>query len=412
MSARHPGSDPSAGVGTPPGVSSGEGSRAQAAGLDVLTQNAGEMARRIHARDLAASIVTALFRLVKLSTLHSLDNQAMKRQIEETVALVNDYGQRTEHNVSILFAHGSVFVGGLLLRANRGIYEGALELGTILHKVGAAEIGIMRDARDSDFYAFASALADALRSAKPPRIERPSPRIRLRGINAVALNREVQLEERLDPNLQVARTYASAVVIMRRFFEELRRGKYELPQRVKRVAQRLVDLSTGETPAFLGVTAARNANHDQAGRAVNTAILSLAMTRQITTDMVLLSRVAMAALLFDTARARIAGVVGKGAPGIMPQLSEQQEMDAPASTAVVLTALGRVNEPSVMRTVIGYEAHWVRRKDRLGPLYRGLRQPSMQARIISVARVFNDMLTPSPGMAPLPADEAKARHEK
>src|SRR6185436_4146932 len=263
-----------------------------------------------------------------LSTLHSLDNQAMKRQIEETVALVNDYGQRTEHNVSILFAHGSVFVGGLLLRANRGIYEGALELGTILHRVGAAEIGIMRDARDSDFYALASALADALRSAKPTRIERPSPRIRLRGINAIALNREIQLEERLDPNLQVARTYASAVVIMRRFFEELRRGKYDLPQRVKRVAQRLVDLSTGETPAFLGVTAAKNANHDEAGRAVNTAILSLAMTRQITGDMVQLSRVAMAALLFDCARARLAGVVGQGGPAVIPQLSEQQEAEA------------------------------------------------------------------------------------
>lgn len=412
MSARQPGTGPGSTLpGAPPAAPGVESNRAPG-GLDVLTQNAGEMARRVHARDLAASIVTALFRLVKLSTLHSLDNQAMKRQVEETVALVNDYGQRTEHNVSILFAHGSVFVGGLLLRANRGIYEGALELGTILHRVGAAEIGIMRDARETDFYALASALADALRSAKPPRIDRPSPKIRLRGINAVALNREVQLEERLDPNLQVARTYASAVVIMRRFFEELRRGKYELPQRVKRVAQRLVDLSTGETPAFLGVTAARNANHDQAGRAVNTAILSLAMTRQITTDMVLLSRVAMAALLFDTARARIAGVVGKGAPGIMPQLSEQQELDAPASTAVVLTALGRVNEPSVMRTVIGYEAHWVRRKDRLGPLYRGLRQPSMQSRIISVARTFNDLLTPTPGTSPLPADEAIARLER
>ncbi|MFO0763166.1 MAG: hypothetical protein U0359_42405, partial [Byssovorax sp.] len=130
------------------------------AGVDLLSQNAGEVTRRAQSRDLAANIVTALFRLVKLSTLHSLDNQAMKRQVEETVVLVNDYGQRTEHNVSILFAHGSVFVGGLLLRANRGVYEGALELGEILAKVGAAEIGIMRDARESDFYAFASALAD------------------------------------------------------------------------------------------------------------------------------------------------------------------------------------------------------------------------------------------------------------
>jgi DnaJ-domain-containing protein 1 len=383
-----------------------------ATGVDLLSQNSGEMTRRAQSRDLAASIVTALFRLVKLSTLHSLDNQAMKRQVEETVVLVNDYGQRTEHNVSILFAHGSVFVGGLLLRANRGVYEGALELGEILAKVGAAEIGIMRDARESDFYAFASALADSLRSAKPSKIERPSPKIRLRGISAVALNREHQIEQRLDPNLQVARTYASAVVIMRRFFEDLRRGKYDLPQRVKRVAQRLVDLSTGETPAFLGVTAARNANHDQAGRAVNTAILSLGMMRQITPDVVMLSRVAMAALLFDTARARIAGAVGRGGPAVMPQLSEQQENESPAGTAVVLTALGRVNEPSVMRTVMAYEAHWVRRRERLGPVYRGLRQPSMQSRIISVARVFNDMLTPSGGQEPPPADQAIAMMEQ
>jgi curved DNA-binding protein CbpA len=384
----------------------------QSSGLDVLTQNTGEMARRVHARDLGAHIVTAVFRVVKLSTLHSIDNQAMVRQVEETVALVNDYGQRTERNVSILFAHGSVFVGGQLLRANRGVYEGALELGEILRRVGAAEIGVMRDARAQDFYDLAAALADALRSSKPKRVDRPSPRIRLRSFNAAALGREGMIEQRLEPAAQVARTYASAIVIMRRFFEELRRGKYDLPQRVKRVAQRLVDLSSGETPAFLGVTAARNANHDQAGRAVNTAILSLAMARQITSDIVMLARIAMAALLYDAGRARIAGVVGEGGPAVMPQLSEQQANDSPAATAVVLTALGRVNEPGVMRTVMAYEAHWVKRRASLGALYRGLRQPSLQARIVAVAQTFNDMLTPSPGVVPPSADEAIARIEK
>jgi hypothetical protein len=394
-------------LGTPDG-----GARGKGGGLDVLSQNSGEVARRVHARELAANVVTAVFRVVKLSTLHAIDNQAMVRQVEETVALVGDYCQRTEHNVSILFAHGSVFVGGLLLRANRGVYEGALELGAILEKVGAAEIGITRDVRAQDFYDLAAALADALRSAKSKRIERPSPRIRFRGFSATALGREGMIEQRLTPAAQVASTYASAVVIMRRFFEDLRRGKYELPQRVKRVAQRLVDLSTGETPAFLGVTAARNANHDAAGRAVNTAILSLSMTRQITSDTVMLSRVAMAALLYDAARARIAGVAGPGAPAVMPQLSEQQENESPAGTAVVLTALGRVNEPSVMRTVIAYEAHWVKRRASLSPLYRGLRQPSMQARIIAVARAFNDLLTTAPGLTPPSADEAIARLEK
>jgi curved DNA-binding protein CbpA len=381
-------------------------------GLDVLTRNAGENVRKVHARELAGNVVTALFRLVKLSTLHSLDNQAMVRQIEETVQLVAEYGQRTEHNVSILFAHGSVFVGGQLLRANRGVYEGALELGEILAKVGAAEIGVRREAQASDFYAFASVLADALRKPKPPKIERPSPNIRLRELAASAMLREELLSERVDPNVQVARIYASAVVIMRRFFEDLRRGKYDLPQRVKRVAQRLVDLSMGETPAFLGVTAARNQNYDEAGRAVNTAILALAMTRQVTTDMVQLSRLAMAALLYDCAHARSAGVVGMPPGGIIPQLSEQQENEAAAGTAVVLTALGRINEPSVMRTVISYEAHWERRRGRLGPVYRGLRPPSLQARIVNIARAFNDALTPAPGQTPPTADEAIAKLEQ
>jgi len=395
-----------------PGAPGRGGPAQQGAGLDVMSQNQGENVRKVHARELAANVVVALFRLVKLSTLHSLDNQAMIRQVEETVRLVAEYGQRTDHNVSILFAHGSVFVGGQLLRANRGVYEGALELGEILNRVGAAEIGIRREAQPNDFYAFASTLADALRKPKPPKIDRPAPNIRLRGLAASALLRENIASERVDPNLQVARMYASAVVIMRRFFEDLRRGKYDLPQRVKRVAQRLVDLSMGETPAFLGVTAARNQNYDEAGRAVNTAILSLAMTRQIAPDMVQLARVAMASLLYDCARPRIAGVVGVGGPAIIPNFSEQQELEAPAGTAVVLTALGRINEPSVMRTVISYEAHWQRRANRLGPPYRGLRAPSLQARIVHVARSFNDMLTPAPGQTPPSADEAICKLEQ
>src|SRR5262249_19098835 len=65
-----------------------------------------------------------------------------------------------------------------------------------------------------------------------------------------------------------------------------------------------------------------------------------------------------------------------------------------------------------MRTVISYEAHWERRRTRLGPPYRGLRAPSLQARIVHVARMFNDALTPAPGQTPPTADEAIAKLEQ
>ncbi|AUX29224.1 MULTISPECIES: DnaJ domain-containing protein [Sorangium] len=380
--------------------------------VDVISQNVSENIRREQARDLAASVVQALFRLVKLSTLHAIDNQAMVRQVEETVSLVQDFGQRSGHNVSILFTRGSVFVSGQLLKANRAVYEGALELGDILGRCGYSEIGIAKDVRASDLYALASALAEALRSAKPALADRPAPRVRLRAVDEEVLRREVAVDREGDETSAIVRTYATAIVILRRFYDDLRQGRYVLRQGVKRITQRLVDLSANETPAFLGVTALRNQNHDDAGRAVNTAILSLAMARQITGDVVLLQRLSMAALLFDIARPRLTGVARSGGGGLVPQLSEQQDADVPAGTAVVLTALGLVNEPSVMRTVVAYEAHWVRRQAALGPVYRGLRQPTLQARILATARAFNDLLTPAPGEAPLSADEAIAKLEQ
>ncbi|WP_437962913.1 DnaJ domain-containing protein (plasmid) [Sorangium sp. So ce119] len=380
--------------------------------IDVISQNMSENIRREQARDLAASVVQALFRLVKLSTLHSIDNQAMVRQVEETVSLIQDFGQRSGHNVSILFTRGSVFVSGQLLKANRAVYEGALELGDILARCGYSEIGVAKDVRASDLYALASALAEALRSSKPALVDRPAPRVRLRAVDEAVLRREVSIDREGDEAAAIVRTYATAIVIIRRFYDDLRQGRYTLRQGVKRITQRLVDLSANETPAFLGVTALRNQNHDDAGRAVNTAILSLAMARQITSDVVLLQRLSMAALLFDTARPRLTGAAKSGAGGLVPQLSEQQDADVPAGTAAVLTALGLVNEPSVMRTVVAYEAHWVRRQPALGPVYRGLRQPTLQARILATARAFNDLLTAAPGEAPLSADEAIAKLEQ
>jgi tetratricopeptide (TPR) repeat protein len=378
--------------------------------LDILTENAGEHVRRAQARELAANVVQAVFRLVKHSTLHAIDNQAVVRQVEETVQIINDYGQRTGQNVSILFAHGSIFVGGQLLKANRGIYEGAMELGEVLQRFGLAELAIARDVGAQDLYQFVTAIGDAQRGQRG-QLERPSPRVRLRAVSPAALKRGLTVEQ-LDPTAAIVRTYASAIVIMRRFYEDLLKGHYDLPQRVKRVAQSLVDLSTGETSAFLGVTAARNANHDDAGKAVNAAILAVSIARQMTDDVVSLVRIAMAALLYDIARPRLTGIVGSQRVLLIPRLSEQQETEVPAATAVVLTALGHVNEPSVMRTVIAYESHWVARAARLGPLYGGLRQATLQARIVAIARAFNDLLTPAPGMEPMSADDALMELER
>ncbi len=367
-------------------------------------------AHRGRARELGAGVVQAVFRLIKQSTLHASDNQAVVRQIEETAAIVSEYGAKTGMNVSILFAQGSVFVAGQLLKANRTVYEGAIELGATLRKLGLVELTIARDAKAADIQALGQVVADAVRGQPSEYLTRPTPRVLLRPAAEATIERGVTLEN-LTHEQTIVRTYASAVVVMRRFYEAMSRGNAALPQRIKRVAQSLVELSEGDVPAFLGVTGARNANHDGAGKAINTAILSLAMARQITSDRLVLARLAMAALLFDVGRPRVVGASAQGRPGIQPTLSVQQEEELPVATAVTLLSFGRINETTIGRTVMAFEAHWLRQQASLGPVYDGAFAPTLQARILAIAKTFNDLVTPQPGLEPLGPNESIAQIE-
>ena len=378
--------------------------------LDIVTNDAGELVRREHARELGAGVVVSIYRLAKLAQLHDLTNQAFLRQLEDAHKLIQDYCLRSGSNVSILFAAKAIFVAGQLLKGSRGTYESASELAEILEWCGGSELSITRDVTLDELRAFAEAISGAMRSEKGKGFHAPSTRIRLRPVADAARLRGLEIED-LTLAQRIVRAYASAVVIMRRFLEDLREGRYLLPKRVKRIAQNLVDLSEGTTPAFLGVTEARNANHDDAGRAVNSAILAVAVAREMTDDRALLSQIAMAAMMHDVGRPRAIAIAASSGPqmtGVVARLSEDAEDKLAAGTAAVLTALGRVNEATVTRTVIAYEALWYRRAAFLGPLYEGLRATTLQAKIVAIARRYNDLLTPEPGLDPPVPDFAVA----
>ncbi len=375
--------------------------------LDIVTNDAGELVRREHARDQGASALMAVYKLAKLAQVHNLTNQAFLQQLDQTVAIVGDYCLRSGTNLNILFAHKAAFITGQLLKGSRGVYQLAAELGEIFEWLGGSELVMQRDISREEMLAFAEEISRCMRTERGS-FRSPTPKIRLRQVADAARLRGIEVEN-LDQEQRIRRTYASAVVVLRRFFEDLQASHYMLPRRIKRVAQSLVDLSEGSTAAYLGVTEARNANHDEAGRAVNSAILAVATTREVTQDRVILAQVAMAAMMHDVARPRAFALstasAGEFAP-MMTTLSEDQEDRLAAGTAAVLTALGRVNEPSITRTVVAYEAQWMRRQQWLGALYRGKRPPTVHARVMRIARRYNDLLTPEPGLPPPTTDFA------
>jgi hypothetical protein len=378
--------------------------------LDIVTNDSGELVRREHARDLGAGVVVAIYRLAKLAQVHDLQNQAFLRQLEQTHQIIGDYCLRAGANVNVLFAHKAIFVAGQLLKGSRGTYEMASELGEIFERLGGSELSISRDITRDELFGVAEQISAGFRTGRGG--FRSTPKVRLRPVNEAARLRGLELETLTDEQ-RIVRMYANAVVIMRRFFEDLHGSKYILPRRIKRIAQSLVDLSEGSTVSFLGVTDVRNANFDEAGRAINSAVIAVAMARETTDDRGTLSQIAMAAMMFDVARPRALALMaasGPSMPGMASavSLSEDQEDRLAAGAAAVLTALGRVNEPSITRTVLTFESLWLRRQTWLGPLYQGSREATLHARIIHVARRYNDLLTPEPGLMPPTPDHGVA----
>lgn len=380
-----------------------------AAHVDLVSNDAGEFVRREHARELGAGVVVGIHRLAKIAQLHDLSNQAFLRQLEQSHQTISDYCLRSGGNVNVLFAHRAVFVAGQLLKGSRGTYESAGELGELLQWCGGAELTITRDVTLDELRGFAEALSTALHTERGS-FKSPTPHIRLRPVAEAARLRGLDLEK-LSVEQRIVRSYANAIVILRRFYEDLAAGRMLLPQRVKRVAQNLVDLSDGSTAAFLGVTKMRNANTDEAGRAVNTAILCVLVARELTQDRAVLSQIAVSAMMHDAGRPRaLANAQRAGGIGMVrARLSEEEEDRLPAGTAAVMTALGRLNEASIRRTVITFEALSLRRASSLGPLYGGARQATLHARIVMIARRYNDLMTPDPGLAAPAPDHAIAR---
>ncbi|MEZ4219488.1 MAG: hypothetical protein R3B13_01075 [Polyangiaceae bacterium] len=360
-----------------------------ARGESLVQDNLKRLARQTRLRELGTTLALQIFRLIRVAQFHALDNMAFIQQLDQTTEAIRAFSEQTAQPLSLLFSRGTVFVAGQLLKASRAEYEIALELGSMLDGLGLSEILISPDVTREDLTELARIFQPGNKPEVEDNIYRPTPLIRLRRVDSSLLREE----EELTPEEQILRTYASTIVVMRKVFDNLNAGKYRLPNEAKRLAQKLVSLSEGDAPAFIGVTAVRNLNHDAAGRAVNRAILAVCMGRQVCEDLSALSRIAMAALFLDVSHPLLTGVAGVEG-GIVPRLTDDELRRLPPATALVLTALGHLRPASMVRTVIAYESQWMLMRHELGDAYGGARRSTAASRIVATAQRFNELMSP------------------
>jgi hypothetical protein len=360
--------------------------------------DAQQLIERIRAK--SAEVMLSVFRLVKTALVHSSDNAALRDTSNRCASTLAAFSKEIGAPVSLSFLSETVFVCGQLLRAPRPIYESAAELGVLLGKVGVSEITFEPGLDAKRMLLFAGEIVAAIRNSDNQLVtlQLQTPGVEARSIDPELLQRRAG--EDLTPGEQILRLYATALVALRQFYEDIAASGTALPHRLKRLAQRFVALAEHEDPAMLGMTTMAKAHRDDAGRAVQTAILALAMSRQVTKDRLALAQIVLAALLIDTGRARIRGRVGDRF------LSEKEEALAVSAAAYACIASGGVNAANARRTALVTEAAWMERASFLGPSWGGEVPPFFAASVLTTARELLERLAPRDGSEPMPAVDA------
>ncbi|WP_437286846.1 hypothetical protein [Sorangium sp. So ce406] len=358
-------------------------------------------------RRAALGLVQMIYRLAKACLLHSDSNQAVLSLVPSAIDGIVQYCELSgTEAATLVFAGNTLFLNGQMLRASRETYEIALELGSFFEACDVSELVLEKTVRRAELAAFARLLADAQRDRS---IAARLLQSNLRGVRVRKLTNPFPagaIEGDGTRIGRISRTYAAAILVMRSFYAALRAAEPALPQRVKRVAQKLVAAAEEDARLLLAVAAGKVADPDEAGLSVSTAIVALGIARQLTTDRRMLGSLVTAALLYDVSRLRLTGALAGPADGEEPaarsllerSLSDDEKERLPASAAVMLTALGKLHAPSITRTVIAYEALGLRPGGRQGALYGGRRSPTVLARILAAARQFTELRA-----APFPA---------
>ncbi len=361
-------------------------------------------------RDKGAEVILAIFRMLKNSLVHAIDNKAVQMTVKESHHIITDFAATVGGYVSITYVDDTIFVCGQLLRASRSIYESAMEVGKLFAICGVSEVSFTGDCTEQDLFetcaAFSISARDPLRRGNL--LEAKLNNVAVRAVDS-SLQSKKEDDSNLPPMAQALRAYASALVVMRQFFEKMAKGKTVLPHRVKRIAQRIVALAEGDEGSVLAMLTLANAHRDEAGRSVQAAILAVVVARRLTSDRIVLSQLAMAALMADVGRVRIAGTT---ATERFVQLSDDVERAVPAVTSALCISTGGVNVQNALRTVTTFEATWLERQALLGPPYKRQMAPMIQSKILHIVRALLDQLAPrdmSRALSPLDALAALSR---
>jgi hypothetical protein len=349
-------------------------------------------------REKSVDVAMAMHRLLRVVPM--LPVEAQGDGLEDVRVLLASFMSATGARASFGVTRDMILVGGELLHAPRGVHDQSADVAALYERAGVAEVAFEPDVSVDSLAELV--VRFALATAPPP--EDPSGK-RLGAAAFTRLIASVHVRPAAvgfsrDDKPKPLPIYASSLAVMRRFYEAMAAREPLQIHRVKRVAQALVSLAETAGPDLAQVTTLARSHRDAAGRALQSAIVSLLIARVVTRSRVPLARLAFAALLAESG--------GVALDRESPPLADR-EGRIPGATAGACVGALDLGLGAATAAVAGFEATWLERAKELGSPHEGALTPLIESRVLHVARAFLEHLAPRGNAHPASPLEALRR---
>ncbi len=342
--------------------------------------------------------VMSLFRIIKLVTMHKLDNQAVQRGVENAALHMKDIFVFEDQSLEALFVQDDIFINGQALKASRDTYEALRELGDLLRSISFNQIQVSRDVSQADLQKLLHTFHELRRSTShhTQSTLKISDQITLQSVDLSALLLDSDKDDQ-SITLKIAQSLATTRILLAYTLESGKRGHFPYSTLLKRAIQQLVMLSQSNPGELIQALEARPTRNDPIALSVQTTIVATLTYQNLTQDPRNIMDLAMCCIHMGLPQQHLVFEIkqddpfGEDGPDVI--LSPAQ-LDGLSTRAALLTTHNTgFYERSLRRTALNAEVFALLNRHRTGMPYNGKVAPSLEAIIIATSWTFQKLLS-------------------
>lgn len=383
--------------------------RPQTGALDFLHQlNEGFDQEAI---DQSRRLVNHLFVLFRSATTHDLDNDALERPLEQMVEVVQAQFDRGSEQLEIALMDGNFFVNGRLLQLDYSTFQNTRYLRRIFEFLKIDYLSISRTPEHSHLRNFLVSFLAVVNQQAASIQEFDLEPIQV-GLRTTRGYEELFGDN--DPRHHILGVYASGLLMLRQFVNDLRKGQAPRYPKIKRLCLQLIDLEPRYHSLLIALIHLEAYKGNLFCRMLNTAVMSIAFGHRIGLNRDQLLDLGMTAFYHDLGWALLGTLNDEETGGRALTMSginqarnkSHSDMEhLRVKVARALVRIGGFNELVINRLIVAYETQIPQESPPEG-LYYGEIGANYMTHVIRMASRYDELTTDIEGQAALHPDQA------